>query len=171
MVNPLSAGGLQRWGRRAMLGAALGVLAACATISRPVAPAAGEPAWSGRLALTVHSTPAQTTSANFDLRGDARSGELALYSPLGTTLALLRWNPQGAQLQQGGTTTPAESVQALLLQVTGTELPVAALFEWLQGRASRVDGWSADQSQWAEGRLRVQRVSPEPQVDLRIVLD
>ncbi len=154
--------------------APLVVLPGCATAPRPLASAqdlALAKAWSGRLALTVHSTPAQAFSAGFDLTGNAEKGELRLYSPLGNTLAALTWTPQGALLQQGSTQTHSGSVQDLLLQVTGTELPLQALFDWLQGKNPTVAGWTAELAQLPEGRLQVRRSSPQPEVDLRIMLE
>lgn len=154
--------------------AQLSLLPGCATAPRPVASAqelALANAWSGRLALTVHSTPAQAFSAGFDLTGNAEKGELRLYSPLGNTLAALTWSPQGALLQQGSAQSQAGSVQDLLQQVTGTELPLRALFDWLQGKNPTVPGWTAKLAQLPEGQLQVHRSRPEPAVDLRIVLD
>lgn len=152
----------------------LSLLPGCATAPRPSASAqelALANAWSGRLALTVHSSPAQAFSAGFDLTGNAEKGELRLYSPLGNTLAALTWSPQGALLQQGSAQSRSGSVQDLLLQVTGTELPLPALFDWLQGKNPTVPGWNAELAQLPEGRLQVHRSSPQPEVELRIVLD
>lgn len=127
--------------------------------------------WSGRLAITVQGPAPQSFSASFDLQGDADQGQLQLYSPLGTTLAELRWNAQGARLRRGGQDTQGDSVQALLHEVTGAELPVRALFEWLQGREGNAPGWTADAAQFGQGRLRIRRTGSAPEVDLRIVLD
>ncbi len=41
-------------------------------------------------------------NASFSLRGDAKNGELDLYSPLGTTLGALQWTPHVVQLSDGG---------------------------------------------------------------------
>ncbi len=152
----------------------LALPSACASLGRaPVAATAGsaQESWSGRLALSVHGAQAQSFSAAFDLSGTAERGELRLYGPLGTTLAQLQWTPQGATLQQGHSLTHADSVQSLLLQVTGTDLPLAALFDWLHGRQNAAPGWQAELGQLAEGRLSMQRSSPEPVVQLRVVLD
>jgi outer membrane lipoprotein LolB len=46
---------------------------------------------------------------------------------------------------------------------------VAALFDWLAGFPSVADGWQADLSGRAEGRLRARRLTA-PAADLRIVL-
>ncbi len=55
--------------------------------------------------------------------------------------------------------------------MTGSDIPVAALFDWLQGKATTVSGWQTDLSRIADGRLRAERYSPPPEASLRIVLD
>jgi outer membrane lipoprotein LolB len=88
--------GLRASGRRTCLVAAALIasllLGACAAPQSPGA--ANEESWSGRLALRLDSTPPQSFSAGFDLRGSPQAGELQLNSPLGTTLASVRWSPQ-----------------------------------------------------------------------------
>lgn len=128
--------------------------------------------WSGRLALSVASEPAQSFFAGFELEGDARTGALRLYSPLGHLLADLRWSPAGATLSAPGQPPrTAASVEALSRELTGTELPLRTLFAWLHGEAEPAEGWQADLSQLADGRLRAQRLDPAPLADLRLLLD
>lgn len=154
-------------GRRALLGAVVLTLAGCAT-SRPEA--ARDPSfWSGRLALTVHSEPPQSYSAGFELRGGPAAGELQLTSPLGTVLASVHWSAQGAELRQGAQVTRRTSLDELTTDVGGTPLPVAALFGWLQGQAAEADGWSADLSRHADGRVLARRLQPLPTAELRLV--
>lgn len=71
------------------------LLAACATPTpiRSVGQAPSDKQWQGRLSVTVQSDPPRNMSAGFSLEGDARQGELNLFSPLGTTLATLQWTP------------------------------------------------------------------------------
>ena len=57
--------------------------------------------WSGRMAIEVLKEPPETLSAGFELQGSAQTGEMVLLSPIGTTLAVLKWSAQGAQLTQG----------------------------------------------------------------------
>ena len=76
--------------------------------------------WRGRLGLRVESDPPQSFSAGFELSGDADQGALRLFSPLGTTLADLRWSPQSATLSNNGETRQFESLDALATQATGT---------------------------------------------------
>lgn len=127
--------------------------------------------WTGRLALQVQDQPGQSFSAAFSLKGQPASGELTLFTPLGGTAAVLQWAPGSATLNSNGQTQRFESVEALVAQATGSPIPVAALFDWLAGREAAVDGWRADLSQWAQGRLRAQRLQPPPAADLRVVLD
>ena len=79
------------------------LLTACATPTPSlfVAQAPSDKQWQGRLSVTVQSDPPRNMSAGFSLDGDARQGELNLFSPLGTTLATLQWNPATTQWLQG----------------------------------------------------------------------
>ncbi len=159
-------------GRRLVLLVLFGVLAACATAPKPSAPVdAVSGPWVGRLALTVQDQPGQSFSAGFELKGTAVNGDLTLYSPIGGTLAALSWQPGKAMLRTGSKSTDFESVDALLAQVTGTPIPVGALFDWLRGVATPVPGWQPDVSQVGAGRLSAKRTEPPPQADLRVVLE
>ncbi|MCW5653353.1 outer membrane lipoprotein LolB [Hydrogenophaga sp.] len=153
------------WGWSALLLAAL--LSACATPLRPAGP--GEEAWNGRLALQVDSQPPQSFSAGFDLRGTAASGELQLVSPLGNTLALVSWTPSGAELRQGNQVTRRGTLDELTTELSGTAVPVAALFGWLRGQPAEAPGWHADLSRHREGRIMARRTEPLPSAELRIV--
>ena len=128
-------------------------------------------AWNGRLALSVEGETQQSFSALFDLRGSPRAGELALTSPIGSTLAVLQWSPGEALLKNGNQTRRYDSVDALIEAATGAAIPVDALFGWLAGRDDPVPGWKADLSQYASGRLQAMRHSPQPTADLRIVFE
>ncbi len=148
---------------------ALLALAGCA--SPRIQPADTSAFWSGRLALQLQSTPPQSWSASFELQGSAERGQLILLSPMGTTLARLSWTPQAALLEQGQDKTEGSSLQSLTQRLTGTDLPIAALFEWLAGKAAQATGWQADLSTHAQGRLTARRETPAPEAFLRIVLD
>ena len=147
--------------------AAAALLSACAT-PRPVA-LPGEEVWSGRLSLSVDSTPPQSFSSAFDLRGAPAAGELQLSSPLGNTLATVVWTPQSAELRQGGQVTRRGSLDELTTELSGTAVPVAALFGWLRGVQGDVPGWQADLSRQAEGRVTARRSAPLPTAELRVV--
>lgn len=142
------------------------LLTACAT---PRAPVPGQASWSGRLAVQVDSQPPQAFSAGFDLSGSPQAGELVLSSPLGNTVATVRWSPGVAELQQAGQVTRRTSLDELSTELGGTALPVAALFAWLRGLPETAGGWSADLSRQTDGRITARRHSPAPAAELRIV--
>ena len=128
--------------------------------------------WAGRLSLQVHSEPAQSFSASFELKGQPERGELTLISPLGNVLGILRWSPLEAVLDSGNQKIQRfSSVDELMAQATGAAVPMSALFAWLQGDNASVSGWSADLSRHGEGRISAKRAQPAPQADLRVVLD
>ena len=114
---------------------------------------------------------AQSFSAGFELTGNAQTGALLLFSPLGTTLAELSWTAQTATLQANGETRWFGSLAELLKQATGTEIPVASLFAWLAGDDAATPGWMADLSQHALGRVVARRSDPLPAVELRLVIE
>ena len=130
--------------------------------------------WRGRLALQVVSgstlaqgesgapAQAQSFSASFELTGNAQTGGLLLYSPLGTTVANLTWTAQTATMLANGETRSFSSLAELLRQATGTEIPVASLFAWLAGDNIATPGWLADLSQQALGRVIARRSDPPP---------
>ncbi len=121
--------------------------------------------------LKVHSDPAQAFSADFDLYGDAQTGHLSFFTPLGNTAARLDWSVQGARLQTSGEPQQFESMDALTQHTTGAILPIASLFEWLKGRDPITPGWQVDLRDLADGRLSASRLAPEIPAELKIVLD
>lgn len=127
--------------------------------------------WSGRLAIQVLKDPPESLSASFELQGSAQAGQMVLLSPLGTSLARLQWQPELARLEQGQEQWSSTSLQNLATRLTGTELPVTALFDWLAGRPSEAPGWQVDLSSHAQGRITAERRLPAPATVLRIVLD
>lgn len=127
--------------------------------------------WLGKLAITVHSLPAQAFSAEFELQGDAQRGSLTFFSPLGNTVARLQWDGDGAQLQSSGEAQRFESLDALTQHTTGTTLPVASLFEWLKGGDPDTPGWQVILQELPSGRLSARRFAPEPPVDLKVILE
>jgi len=135
----------------------------------PLDPESGQ--WQGRIAVKVTSTPEQAFSANFELQGSKQAGRMELTTSLGTTVARMQWNAEGAELQASGSTRAYPSLAELTLATMGAELPVDALFQWLRGQAASSAGWESDLSQWDAGRITAQRLSPEPRVDLKILLE
>jgi outer membrane lipoprotein LolB len=122
------------------------------------------------MSLIVASQPQQSFYAGFTLEGNADAGRLALSSPLGNMLAELIWEPGRAELVEGSKRTEYGSLDDLTNQVTGTQLPVPALFDWLQGKNTVVEGWESDLSALAQGKLSAQRLAPDPTARLRIIL-
>lgn len=160
------------WWLALLMGA---ILAGCATSSgtgKPLSAAQpNSPEWQGRISVNVQGDNPTSMSASFLLRGDAKHGELDLYSPLGTTLGALQWTPQWVQLSDGGKHQHFKSLAELTEKATGAALPVDAIFGWLQGRDVQASGWLADLSAVSQGLLTARRTAPAPEVTLRIKLD
>lgn len=127
--------------------------------------------WSGRIGLQLQSEPPQAFFAGFELRGRPEQGELTLTSPIGSVLGVLRWAPGEAVLESGSKVTRFASVDELLEKTTGAAVPLPALFDWLEGRNTVLQGWTADLSQQPNGRITARRTTPPPQADLRLVLE
>ena len=158
--------------RRGTLALLAACLTGCATSPRSDRSTAASPSsWSGRLGLVIASEPPQQFHAGFELTGSEQSGELQLTSPLGSILAVLQWRPGQALLRQDGERREYPSVDALSAAVTGTAVPVRALFAWLRGEPESVEGWHVDVSQLPDGRLLARRFAPLPTAELRIILD
>ena len=160
--------------RSLQLGAAplLGTaLAGCA--STPATPIPDGPirAWSGRLSLVLDQDPPQSFIAGFELAGNARRGTLGLFNPLGSQMAQIRWMPGVAELQQGNHTRAYPDLDTLVTEVTGTNVPVTSLFDWLDGQPTPVPGWEPDLSQRSQGRLIAKRLHPQPTARLQLVIE
>ncbi len=136
---------------------------------------------SGRLSVRVDGQPGSAVSAGFELSGDARRGSLVLSGPLGTTAAQASWAPGEALLRSGGSETRHADLDSLGQAALGEALPMAALFDWLRGRAwagapsqPRPDGqpgflqlgWQIDLARWADGALEAVRLAP-PTITVR----
>ncbi|MFP8779060.1 lipoprotein insertase outer membrane protein LolB [Hydrogenophaga sp. RWCD_12] len=156
--------------RAAGLTCVAAILTACAAPTRSIS-GGSKPSWTGRFALTIHSEPVESWSAGFELQGSASEGELQIHSPLGQRLANLHWSARGAELQQGDRVTQRPTLDALSAELAGGAVPVAALFDWLQGRQAPASGWEADLSRQAEGRIIARRLQPLPTAELRLVFE
>jgi len=158
-------------------------LAGCASVPR----AAGE--WVvGRLSLSMaaqDAQPAQNATLSFELHGDGARGELLLYTPLGTQIAAARWAPDGASLVTADGERAFAGLDALAagaFGALGEHVPLAALPDWLAGRAwaeapsIATDGgfeqlgWRVDLRGRDEGRIVARRAAP-PAVVLRVQLE
>ncbi len=161
--------------------AALALLAGCATPPTNL----GGPWTSGRLSVRVAATAsqaAQSSNANFELRGNSERGELRLNTPLGTQVAEVRWAPGLALLIKGADEQRFDSLEALSRQALGENLPLVALPDWLAGRPwpgaphqlreGGFDqlGWTVQLARRAEGWVEASRSAP-PAVAVRVKLD
>ena len=169
-------------GLAAPLCAAALLLSACAT----TAPQPDERAWtSGRLNVRIDASTAsaaQSITANFELQGTGKAGELRLNSPLGTRMATARWAPGLAALTTSEGERRFDSLDALSSSALGEALPLAALPDWLAGRpwpgAAHATseagfeqlGWQVTLTRRAEGQIEARRAAP-PAVLLRVRLD
>ena len=127
--------------------------------------------WQGRISVKVASSPPQSISAQFDLMGNAMAGRMDLSTPLGTMLAQMRWSAESAEVLSSGESRSYASLADLTTATLGAELPVDALFQWLQGEAAPAPGWQVDMTDWPQGRIGAQRTEPSPGVTLKILLD
>ena len=146
-------------------------LAGCAQLKPRVAAQASADLWTGRLSLQIQTDPPQNVYAGFELRGNPVQGELHLNTPLGNTVVAAHWSPGQASLRSGGKTSSFRSIDELLAGATGAALPASALFDWLAGKNTASNGWVADLTQQAAGRISARRSEPAPLTELRIVLD
>lgn len=121
----------------------------------------------------------RSVSALFDLQSQGDSGELDLSTPLGTLIGKVQWGPQQVSLltQQGLRQYP--SLGALSEDLWGENIPLQAMFDWLNGRpwsgtpATPLPGppgtgftqlgWRIQLDQWPQGIIQAQREA-EPQV-------
>ena len=148
------------------------LLSACATSTKTKMPTVEtSQEWSGRISLQVQSDPPQQLNASFALQGGVQKGQLDVFSPFGTTLATLQWTPQEAVLHQGNQQQRFASITVLTERLTGAQLPMTELFDWLNGQPTAVEGWQTDVSQLGSGWLIATRTSPAPTVLLKIKLD
>lgn len=144
------------------------ILTACAVKPSTTAPQDSSSWWTGRMTLEIEATPSQNFSALFELAGSPERGTLTLTSPLGISLARLQWEPGKARLESMQSTHEAVSLDSLLAEVAGTDLPVLAMFTWLQGTPVETTGWTVDLARFDEGRLTARRLSPPPKATLRL---
>ena len=166
IVSPLTGTLRHRWMGWLVLCAVW--LAGCAQ-PMPSAPVE-ENSWNGRIALQIDGQASQSFSAMFELRGTAQAGGLVLLSPFGNRIAQLDWKDGHAQLVSGQDTRTSDSLDTLLQDVTGTRIPVTALFSWLKGTQASATGWQADLTGIVDGRLTARRDDPQPTATLRIAL-
>ena len=167
----------------ALVGVLVGMMVGCAT---PQGPAGAPPELlSGRLSVRIAGQADRSVAAGFDLSGSAHEGQLLLSGPLGTTAARARWSPGQAVLESGGQTSHHADLDALATAALGEAIPIAALFDWLRGRAwagapatPRADGaagfeqlgWQVSLARWADGWVEAVRAAP-PVITVRARLE
>ncbi|NBW53955.1 MAG: outer membrane lipoprotein LolB [Betaproteobacteria bacterium] len=150
------------------------LLAACGHAPRTMVNDASRPMghWEGRLTLQVAKNPPEQFSTAFEMTGHAEQGELALLSPLGTTLAMVRWDSHGASLQKGVDIQQFDSMDALTQRLTGASLPLPALLTWLDRAGPPVAGWKISAQNLKSGRrVLAERQQPLPALQLTLLLD
>jgi outer membrane lipoprotein LolB len=72
---------------------------------------------------------------------------------------------QGKQIRESA------SLERLVFELTGSQLPTAALVDWLAGKPTPAEGWRVDVSEWHLRRLVLERVQPAPRTVLRIAFE
>lgn len=164
---------VSRWSAPLALFALLLALSGCA--STPPTPdaltqAAAQHLWTGRMSLHIESEPPQHFSGSFELSGQPDAGALKLLSPFGQTWGIAEWDTSSARLQRGDDTYVYPDTDSLTRELTGTPLPLATLFDWLQGKDTAQAGWSVDFSQYPQGKLTAHRQQPLPPAHLRLVI-
>jgi len=156
--------------------ALLVLLTSCSNVPRHVAVDPTNPEatghWEGRLNLRIANNPPEQFSTAFEMTGRPEKGQLSLLSPLGTTLAMVRWNPQGASLQQGSEVQNFASMNELTLHLTGAALPLPQLMAWLDRTGPPVNGWQINAQAMPSGRrVMAYRQQPLPALQLTVLLD
>jgi outer membrane lipoprotein LolB len=161
---------------RALSAVLLVLLCACAKPSRqadnnnPLATPIGH--WEGRLTMRIAKNPPEQFSTAFEMSGHAEQGQLQLLSPLGTTFAVVRWNPQGATLKQGSEVQQFASMDELTQRLTGAALPLPQLLTWLDRAGPSVAGWQIKAEALKSGRrIWAERQQPQPALQLTLLLD
>jgi len=166
----------------------LALLGGCATQPHPPGESAGD-FFAGRMTVHVDAAPgseARNVTAAFDLRGGPAQGRLDLSTPLGTVLAQARWAPGKVALVTSQGERVFRSLDELTREVLGESVPVAALFDWLQGRpwpgapsapvSSAAErsfqqlGWIVSLARFDEGLISARR-EQAPAVTVRAKLD
>lgn len=132
--------------------------------------------WHGRLAIRVEAPPdapesnPQSFSASFALTGTPNAGELIFFTPLGSAAAAIQWSPAQATLTTQGTVRRFSGLAPLIQDLLGADIPVPALFAWLNGHDLASDSWQVDLTNFDQGKITAQRLVA-PQAQLRLILE
>ena len=166
----------RKTGWRALSAVMLVLLSACSHTPRQAANNTSSTTvighWEGRLTMRVAKNPPEQFSTAFEMSGHAEQGQLQLLSPLGTTMAVVRWNPQGASLQQSNDIQQFASMDDLTQGLTGAALPLPQLLIWLDRAGPAVAGWQIKAEVLKNGRrVLAERQQPLPALQLTLLLD
>jgi outer membrane lipoprotein LolB len=168
------------WQRAAL--ACVATAAALLGCATPPPPLEGEQL-SGRLSMRVDGDATRSFQAGFELAGTPERGRLLLTTPIGTQVAQAEWSPSEVRLVSSDGVRVYPDLESLAVDALGERVPLAALFDWLNGRpwggaASTPTppsgfeqlGWQVDLARRAEGWVEARRVAP-PVVTVRAKLD
>jgi outer membrane lipoprotein LolB len=186
--------------RRALAGMIVGAQILCSCSTLAPAPTV-ERQYVGRFSVvTSLAGKRDSNSGRFRLAVEGRTIVLDLDSPLGSTIARIEVDPQGARLtapsDSGQRVVRGANAEALTYEVLGWPLPVAGFRDWIDGRpvAARPssqrtsdagesfeqDGWTITVLERFQGengaprRLSFERpetTEPSPAITVRLVLD
>lgn len=187
--------------KRILIVAVLMLLSACGTLVPPSGPPQSlnyhdDISLAGRLSVSFQQDgKARSVQGKFSWTQTKDQTDIALYSPLGQTMAKIAVAPGLARLQQAGEPVrEATDIAELTAQTLGWPMPVAGLREWLQGFAQvgtqrkaapegfTREGWTVRYVSWqgepSDGvgvypkRIDLRRLSAEAgEIGLRIVID
>ncbi len=106
-------------------------------------------------------SPQDSWSASFQLQGTPSAGQLDIFSPLGSQLALLHWSPDGGLAAPGQRRNRVRLLPALIERSLGTAVPIGKLFR-LADKATpcKPKAGSADLGQYTQGRISARRTRP-----------
>jgi outer membrane lipoprotein LolB len=185
---------------------AMSLLAGCASTGAPRASGApsataadGAVELHGRLSVkyTQNGEP-KSMSGNFNWKQTPQRTDVALSTPIGSTIATIAVTPEEAVLTEGNKPPrSAPDIDTLSARILGWSLPVAGLRDWMQGYATAADGtrfaaspenstvttndgWRLSFVSWQEGATpaRPKRIDAErsatgqiEEMSLRIVID
>lgn len=150
------------------------MLSGCGHFSSPVKnnPLSAPTHWEGRLQVRVLLANPELFSANFELQGSPQRGELIIYSPIGTTLAVASWSEREALLKQGSSEKHFASMEELTMQLTGSQLPLQLLMSWLDTDGQSIKGWDIRSENAPAGRrIYAQRNQPLPPLQLTLLIN
>ena len=162
------------------------LLAGCASLKhQPREAGEGDLHLSGRLSVQVAGVAGGKAGGGngaFELSGQPTAGQLGLSTPLGSLVARAVWRDGDVRLQTPEDERRFDDLDALTREMLGEAIPVAALFDWLQGKpwaqaahtaqGSGFEqlGWQIDLSHFGDGLIVATRKA-EPAVTLKARID